>query len=300
MALFLALGFAWGIPYLLIKVSVEELSPSQLVLGRTALAVALLLPVAFARGAVLPVLRSWRPLLAYSVVEIAIPWVALGSAETRLRSSTTALLIAAVPLVGLGVAFVSGRAERLSATAWLGLGLGIAGVGALVGFDVSGSSLGAVAEVGVVVVCYATGPAILARTLAGLPGLGVVAVSLAITTLIYVPVVLIEDGLPGPLPSGKVVLSVALLAVLCTAAAFLILFALIGEVGPVRATTITYINPAVAVLAGVIVLDEQVTVWTVLGFVLVVAGSYLVNRRPSRAGGTGVERPDQRVAVEPG
>jgi drug/metabolite transporter (DMT)-like permease len=302
-ALFLALGVAWGIPYLLIKVSVEELSPQQLVLGRTALAVALLLPVAFARGAVLPVFRSWRPLLAYSLIEIAIPWVALGSAETRLRSSTTALLIAAVPLVGLGVAFVSGRAERLSPTAWLGLGLGIAGVAALVGFDVSGSSLGAVGEVGIVVVCYATGPAILARTLAHLPGLGVVAVSLTITAAVYVPIVLVTDGVPSGMPSGKVVLSVALLALLCTAAAFLILFALVGEVGPVRATTITYLNPAVAVIAGVIVLDEPVTVWTVVGFVLVVAGSFLVNRRPTRASGDAERRADrsgQPVAVEPG
>src|SRR4051794_9770324 len=269
-ALFLGLGFAWGIPYLLIKVAVEEISPAQLVLGRTSLAALLLLPVALARGVVWPALRAWQPLLAYSLVEIAIPWIALGSAETRLPSSTTGLLIAAVPLVGLGVAFASGRAERLSPTGWLGLALGIAGVAALVGLDVSGSDLGAVGEVGIVVGGYAVGPAILARQLAHLPGLGVVAVSLTITALIYVPIVLVGDGVPGGLPAGKVVLSVVLLAVLCTAAAFLMLFALVGEVGPVRATTITYVNPAVAVLAGVIVLDEAFTVWTIAGFVLVV------------------------------
>jgi drug/metabolite transporter (DMT)-like permease len=300
LALFLGLGVAWGIPYLLIKVSVEDLSPAELVLGRTALAVLLLLPIAVARGAVLPVLREWRPLLAYSVVEIAIPWVALGSAETRLPSSTTALLIAAVPLVGLAVAFLTGRAERLSSTQWLGLAVGVAGVAALVGLDVSGSDLGAVGEVAIVVVCYAVGPAILARTLAHLPGLGVVATSLTITALIYVPIVLIGDGVPGGLPRGRVVLSVVLLAMLCTAAAFLMLFALVGEVGPVRATTITYVNPAVAVLAGVIVLDEAFTVWTMVGFVLVVAGSFLVNRHPLGARHPKTEPSGQPVAVEPG
>jgi drug/metabolite transporter (DMT)-like permease len=300
--LFLGLGVAWGIPYLLIKVAVEEISPAQLVLGRTSLAVLLLLPVAVARGAVLPALRAWRPLLAYSLVEIAIPWVALGSAETRLPSSTTGLLIAAVPLVGLMVAFVSGHAERLSPTAWFGLALGIAGVAALVGLDVSGSDLGAVGEIAIVVVGYALGPAILARQLAHLPGLGVVATSLTITALLYVPIVLVGDGVPSGLPSGKVVFSVALLAVLCTAAAFLMLFALVGEVGPVRATTITYVNPAVAVLAGVIVLDEAFTVWTAVGFVLVVAGSFLVNRRPTRRGLSPAdsEVAGQPVAVEPG
>jgi drug/metabolite transporter (DMT)-like permease len=301
-ALFLGLGVAWGIPYLLIKVAVDEISPAQLVLGRTSLAVLLLLPIALVRGAVGPVLPAWRPLLVYSLVEIAIPWVALGSAETRLPSSTTGLLIAAVPLVGLTVAFLSGRAERLTPTAWLGLGLGIAGVAALVGLDVSGSDLGAVAKVAIVVVGYALGPAILARQLAHLPGLGVVATSLTITAALYVPIVLVGDGVPGGLPSGKVVLSVVLLAVLCTAAAFLMLFALVGEVGPVRATTITYVNPAVAVLAGVIVLDEAFTVWTAVGFVLVVAGSFLVNRRPSRRGSSpaDVAATGQPVAVEPG
>jgi drug/metabolite transporter (DMT)-like permease len=217
----------------------------------------------------------------FAAVEIAIPWVFLGSAETRLPSSTTALLIAAVPVVGVALAFVTGQAERMSRAAWLGLGLGIAGVAALVGLDVGGSDLGAVAEVGVVVLAYAMGPAILSRPLTGLPGIGIMASALAITSLAYVPVVLIADGAPTAMPSGKVVGSVVTLAVICTAAALMLLFALVNEVGPVRATTITYLNTAVAVVAGAIVLDEPVTVWTVVGFVLVISGSYLVNRRPA-------------------
>jgi drug/metabolite transporter (DMT)-like permease len=278
--MFLGLGFAWGIPYLLIKVAVEEISPSQLVLGRTAIAAALLLPLALARRVVLPTLRRWKPVLAFALIEIAIPWVALGRAEQELHSSTTALLIAAVPLVGLAVAFVSGRAEWLSPTGWLGLALGIAGVAALVGLDIGGSEWGAVLEVGITVVGYAVGPAILARSLSDLSGLGVMAVSLTVTALIYVPIVLIWDGVPAGLPSGDVVASVLVLSSVCTAAAFLLMFGLVNEVGPVRATTITYINPAVAVVAGVLVLSEPVTVWTVVGFVLVVAGSFLVNSRP--------------------
>jgi drug/metabolite transporter (DMT)-like permease len=99
-----------------------------------------------------------------------------------------------------------------------------------------------------------------------------------VTALAYVPIVLVSDGAPGALPSAKVVWSVVALAAICTAAAFMLLFALVNEVGPVRATTITYLNPAVAVVAGAVFLDEQVTVWTVVGFALVVSGSYLVNR----------------------
>jgi drug/metabolite transporter (DMT)-like permease len=276
--LLLALGVAWGIPYLLIKVAVGELSPAQLVLARTAIAALILLPIAVARGAIKPLLPHWRWLLIFAAVEIAIPWVFLGSAETRLPSSTTALLVAAVPLVGVVIAWATGRAEPLTNVAWLGMALGIVGVAALVGFDVGGSDLIAVAQVGVVVVGYATGPAILARPLQGLPGIGIMSCALTVTALAYVPVVLITDGAPGPLPSAKVIWSVLILAVICTAAAFMLLFALVNEVGPVRATTITYLNPAVAVIAGALVLGEPVTVWTVIGFALVVTGSYLVNR----------------------
>jgi drug/metabolite transporter (DMT)-like permease len=276
--LFLALGVAWGIPYLLIKVAVGEVSPAQLVLARTGLAALILLPIAIAKDALRPLVPHWRWLLVFVVVEIAVPWVLLGSAETRLPSSTTGLLIAAVPLAGLAIAFITGRAERLAPQAWAGLALGIVGVAALVGLDVGGSDLGAVAEVGVVVVGYAAGPAILSRPRGGLPGIGIMASALALTALAYVPIVLLTDGVPGPLPSAQVVWSIVALAVVCTAAAFMLLFALVQEVGPVRATTITYVNPAVAVVAGALVLDEPVTVWTVLGFALVVSGSFLVNR----------------------
>jgi drug/metabolite transporter (DMT)-like permease len=247
------------------------------------IAAALLLPVALARGQVGAVLRRWPAVLAYTVVEIAVPWVFLSRAEQELPSSTTGLLIAAVPLAGLAVAALTGRPERLGTSGRVGLLLGVLGVAALVGLDVGGSALGPVLEVAVVVLGYALGPAILSRWLGDLPGLGVVAVSLSMCAVTYLPVVLLGGGLPTRMPSTAVVLSVAALAVVCTAAAFLMLFALIGEIGPVRATTITYVNPAVAVVAGALVLHEPVTATKVVGFVLVVLGSVLVTRRPGAA-----------------
>jgi len=277
--MFAALGLAWGIPYLLIKVAVAELPPSALVLSRTGLAAVLMLPLALARGQVGPVLRRWRPVLAYTVAEIMLPWLFINRAEQSLPSSTTGLLIAAVPLVGLLVALASGRAEHLGAPGWAGVVLGTAGVAALVGLDVSGSDLGAVAELGVVVLGYAVGAAILDRWLSDLPGLGVVAVSLTLSALVYAPVVVLSGTWPSAVPSGEVVASVVALAVVCTAAAFLLLFALVRDLGPVRATSVVYLNPVVAVAAGALVLGEPVTLWTVLGFALVLSGSVLVTRR---------------------
>jgi drug/metabolite transporter (DMT)-like permease len=282
--LFVSLGLAWGIPYLLIKVAVEELSPLTLVLARTAPAALLLLPIAFAKGAVRPVLARWRPLLAYSVIEIVVPWLLISRAEQHITSSLAGLLIAAVPFASVFVAIAFGRREQLGAFGLGGLLVGFAGVAFLVGVDVSGSQWGAVGKMAVVVVCYATGAAMLGRWMSDLPGIGVVAVSVAIAALIYTPFAV--PGLPSHFPSGKVVASVALLAVVCTAAAFLLLFALINEIGPVRATTITYLNPVVAVVAGAVILDERITVWTVVGFALVLTGCLGIGRSRRTTGAT--------------
>jgi drug/metabolite transporter (DMT)-like permease len=285
--LFLAMGVIWGIPYLLIKVAVDELAPSTLVLARTVLAVALLLPVALARGRLPEVLRSWRPLVAFAAVEIAAPWVLLGVAEQQLSSSLTGLLIAGVPLVGALLAIVTRSDDRLDGRRFLGLLAGFAGVAALVGFEVGGGDGWAVVAVAAVAVCYAVGPLILSRWLAHLPGLGVITASLAITALVYLPVGLAQA--PESWPSGDVVLSVLGLAVICTAVAFLVFFALIAEVGPTRSTVITYVNPAVALLLGVTLLDERFTVATAVGFALILVGSVLATRRSGAPAATTTE-----------
>jgi drug/metabolite transporter (DMT)-like permease len=288
--LFAALGFAWGIPYLFIKVAVGELEPGMVVLARSGLAAILLLPLAFLRREVGPVLRRWKPMLAYTIVEIVIPWYFLSSAERTLPSSTAGLLLAAVPLAGVAVAFVMGRPAKLSGLNWVGIALGMLGVAALVGLDIGGSDLLSVAEMAVVVIGYALGPAILSRWMSDLPGVGVVAVSLVGAAIAYLPFVLLTGGWPSVWPSGAVTVSIIVLAVVCSALAFLLMLGLIGEIGPVRATAITYVNPAVAILAGVLILGERVTVWTVVGFALVLAGSWLVTRRrPVPIAATGPE-----------
>lgn len=289
--LFAALGVAWGIPYLFIKIAVSELDPAMVVFGRSALAAALLLPIALFRREVLVVIKRWKPMLAYTVVEIILPWYFLSAAELHLPSSTVGLLIAAVPLAGVGIAFLMGRPAHLTGLNWLGIALGMLGVAALVGLDVAGSDLVGVAMLIIVVIGYALGPAILARWMPDLPGVGVVTVSLAGAAIAYIPVVLLTGTWPTEWPSAPVITSIVVLAVVCSALAFLLMVALIGEIGPVKATAITYVNPAVAILAGVLVLGERVTVWTIVGFTFVLAGSYLVtlrSRRPVEAASTAV------------
>ena len=279
--LFAAMCVIWGIPYLLIRVAVRELAPVVLTFGRTGVATLLLLPLAAVRSELRPTLRFAVPLVAFSVVEIVIPWFFLARAETKLSSSLTGLLIAAVPLVGAVVTASTGERERHGAAFWLGLLVGIGGVAAIVGLDLGGVSALPLVEVALVVVCYALGPIILARFLAAAPPLGVVATSLAVATVIYLPFAVL--ALPGHTPGWKVDASVVVLAVVCTALAFILFFQLIAEAGPVRATVITYVNPAVAAVLGVAVLGERFTAGMAIGFALVLLGSVLATRGRPRA-----------------
>jgi drug/metabolite transporter (DMT)-like permease len=272
--LFAAMCVIWGIPYLLIRVAVRELTPGTLVFARTFPAAVLLVPLAAARGQLRPVLARWRPVALYTVVELCVPWLLLSTAEERLSSSEAALLIATVPLLGVVVARLGGG-ERVDRRRLAGLACGLFGVAAVVGLDVHGTPL-AVAEGLVVAAGYATGPFLVSRQLSDLPSLGVVAASLALTAVVYAPVA--ATHWPGRL-SAEVVGAVAVLALVCTALAFLLFFALIAEVGPARATVITYVNPAVAVLLGVWFLHEPLTAGLVIGFPLIVVGSVLATGR---------------------
>jgi drug/metabolite transporter (DMT)-like permease len=274
--LFAAMCVIWGIPYLLIRVAVRELSPVTLVFARTAIATAILLPLAAYRRELRIARRHWPALLAFTAIEISLPWLLLAKAEIRLTSSLTGLLIAAVPLVGAVVTTFTGERERHGGSRWAGLLIGLAGVAAIVGFDIHGASVVPLVEIAGVATCYALGPIILARWLHDAPSLGVVTVSIALAALAYLPFAAVS--LPSDVPGWKVDASVVGLAVACTALAFVLFSQLIAEAGPVRATVITYVNPAVAAVLGVTILDERFTAGMAFGFALVLAGSVLATR----------------------
>lgn len=274
--MFLAMGLIWGIPYMLIKVAVDDFHPATVVLGRTIIAAAILLPVAAAKGYLRPLLPHWRAILVFTVVEICGPWLLLGYAEQSLSSSLTGLLVAAVPLVGALLVWMT-KHERVDRRRVAGLLVGFAGVALLVGVDVGTARFEAVLAMAGVAVGYAVGPIVLAKYLSHLPILGVVAASTGLAASFYLPIGVAQW--PQQAPSAEAWLSVAGLGVICTGVAFLIFFSLIAEVGPARATVITYINPAVAVTLGVVVLNETFTATIAAGYGLILAGCLFATAR---------------------
>ena len=276
--LFAVMCLVWGIPYLFIKVAVGEVSVPVVVFARTAIGAALLLPLALhasrqSGGQLGTLRRHWRPLLAFAALEIIVPWGLLSQAERKLPSSLAGLLIAAVPIISVVTARLTGGTERLSPRRWAGLVIGLAGVALLAAPDLGGGNGLAVAEVLLVALGYATAPLIAARKLADVPALPMTAACLSLGALVWLPAAVLTW--PHRVPSGRALGALAALGVICTACAFLVFLALIREAGTSRAMVFTYINPAVAVAAGVAFLSEPFTVTIAASFALILAGSLL-------------------------
>jgi drug/metabolite transporter (DMT)-like permease len=288
--LFLALGLIWGVPYLLIRVAVDDYHPVIVAFGRAVIGALVLLPFALRGNGILAGFRKPGWLILYTLVEISGPWFLISFAETRVTSSLAGLIIALTPIIAaiLGVAISQ---ERLGAGRLVGLALGLAGVVALLGFDEQPAELWPALALGSSALGYALGPIIVARKLADADDGAVVVASLIVASAIYLPFVPAYWPARFPLDAS---LAVIALAVLCTALAFQLLFALIAEVGASRATVIAYLNPAVAVLLGVAILGEPFSLALLAGFALIVAGSYFSTARKS----LDVEPGEARAAAE--
>ena len=285
--LFLAMSIIWGIPYLMIKVAVEGVSVPVLVLARTAVGAAVLLPLAFSRQTLTIVRNHWPALLGFAFFEIIAAWWLLSDAERHLTSSMAGLLIAASPIIAAVLDRFTGG-ERLGWKRIIGLSIGIGGVAVLAGPHIGGSTW-PIIEMLMVATCYAIAPLIAARYLSDVPTLPMTAVCLSFAALVYAAPA--AATWPDEMPSTQVLLASAGLAVICTALAFIVFFALIREVGAARALVFTYINPAVALAAGVIVLHEPLTPSNVAALALILAGCLLATRRHTE------REPD--IATEP-
>jgi drug/metabolite transporter (DMT)-like permease len=276
--LFAAMGVIWGIPYLLIKIAVEGVSVPVLVLARTAIGAAVLLPLALSRAAWAPVLPHWRPVLVFAFFEIIAAWLLLSDAERHITSSLTGLLIAASPIIAAVLDRLTGGETRFGVKRIAGLAVGLFGVAVLAGPELTGGSAWPVTEVLLVATCYAIAPLVAARYLGDVPALPLTAACLGVAALVYAAPA--AATWPDHLPGTRILLALAGLALICTATAFIVFFALIREVGAARALVFTYVNPAVALAAGVIVLHEPLTPWNIAGLALILAGSVLATRRP--------------------
>jgi len=277
---FAALGIIWGVPYFFIRIAVQEISPFVVAWSRLTLAALILLPIAWHRGALRPLRNHRGAVCAFAVVEFVVPFSAISFGERWISSSITGILIAGVPLTIVLISRFFGVNERLGRRRIAGLALGLCGVVALVGFGPISGPLGW-AGVGCMVLAtigYALGPLIIQRHLQGLDSIGPIAASLTLASAILLLPALAT--FPDHWPSAVTLYSIAVLGVLCSAVALLLMFYLVRIAGASRAAIITYINPAVATLLGVGLLHESLGPGGIVAFIVILVGSFLATHRP--------------------
>jgi drug/metabolite transporter (DMT)-like permease len=269
----------WGIPYLFIRIAVDDgVPPVFLAWIRVVIAAVVLLALA-ARAGVLGSLRGrGRWVVAYAIVEIAIPFPLIGFGEQRVASSLAAILIAAVPLIMTVLAIRLDPAERATGSRLGGLVLGLLGVVVLVGVDVAGSTTELVGALAVLLAAagYATGPILLNRELAGADARAIMGASLGVVSVVLAPFAALAP--PARMPGTGALWSIGVLGLFCTAAAFVVFANLLKEIGPSRASVITYVAPVVAVALGTAALGERPGPGAVAGLALILAGSWLSTR----------------------
>lgn len=274
--LFAVMAVVWGMPYLFIKEAVDSYPPVAVVAGRTLIGGLVLLPFAIRAGALRGALRLWPWVLLFGAVEMAGPFFLLSHAETRLPSGLTGLLVATVPLFGTLIALLRGDRSPLAPLRLGGLAMGFAGVVIVVAgpglVPHETGNLVAIGEVLLTALLYAIAPFVIAAKLSRVPSLGTITLALFAIGLAYLPAALLT---PREAPTLRATVSLVLLGVICTALAFVAFFALIREVGPVRAPLFTYVNPIVAMILGTVLLAEPITPGLLIGFPIVLVGCWL-------------------------
>jgi drug/metabolite transporter (DMT)-like permease len=295
--LLLLLASLWGASYLFIKVGLRDLTPAEIAMIRTALGALVLTPVVIRRRAIAAVARRWPYVALLAVVQVAGPFLLINAGEQHISSSLTGILVSTTPLFTALFALRVDHTERTHGAGLAGLALGLVGVALIVGLDLSGDSAAVFGGLMVLggAAGYAIGGLLVKRDGGDLDPLGIAWATLVVSTVICgVPAAAtLSPELPGALP----LLATAALGVLGTGAAFAIYFTLIAEVGAARAALSTYIVPAFALVYGVLLLDEVVTVASATGLVLVVGGSWLAAGGVRDAPGAPSKGADSRVGA---
>jgi drug/metabolite transporter (DMT)-like permease len=277
--LFFFVGFIWGIPYLLIKVAVEDLSPPVIVFARVAIGAAILIPIAMKRGSLMPAIKAWKYVIPYAIGEMIGPWFLITAAEQNMTSGLTGLLVATVPIWTTIIASMHGDKTVWHHKRLLGILVGFIGIVLVVGIEsFSGrQSIVAIAMVIVASIGYAWAVTMVTTKIPHIEPISINGVAMVFTAIVYLPFALIYA--PDKAPSVEALSSVLALGLFPTAMAFILFFQLIKDIGTARGSLVTYLNTAFAVILGVIILSEPFTLGIAIGLPLVLIGSYFASRK---------------------
>ena len=277
--LFGIVGFLWGIPYLLMKVAVADIPPPLIVAGRTLIGAAILIPIAIKKNTFKDAIKGIKYVIPYAVLEMVGPWILITSAEKEISSGLAGLLVATVPFFASIFSSLRGDHSVWQPKRIFGLVVGFLGIIALVGIEsITGTSNPkAIAMVIMASIMYAYAVLMITTNLPGVDGIAINGVAMGLTCLFYTPIAIATW--PSNPVSAEAIAALVVLGVFSTAIAFMLFFIVIVEIGVARGSLTTYVNTAVAVVLGILILDEPITLGIIVGLPMVLLGSFLASRR---------------------
>jgi drug/metabolite transporter (DMT)-like permease len=275
-------GLFWGIPYLLMKVAVEDIAPAVIVCGRVLIGAAILIPIAIHQKVLMDAIRGWRFVLPYAIFEMMIPWILITNAEKKISSGLAGLLVATVPIWSTIFASMNGDKTVWHSKRLVGIAVGFAGLVGLVGYEsiFGETDIISILMILVAAISYSFAVNMISMKLPDVSGIAINGMAMFITAIAYSPLMILQWPAANTV-SPEAILSLAALGVFCTALAFISFFIVMKEIGPARASIGTYVNTAVAVVLGVLILSEPLTLGIIIGLPLVMIGSFLASRKPT-------------------
>jgi hypothetical protein len=275
-------GLFWGIPYLLMKVAVRDLEPAVIVCGRVLIGAIILIPLAIHQKVLMDAIRGWRYVLPYAIFEMMIPWILITNAEKKISSGLAGLLIATVPIWSTIFASLAGDKTVWHSKRLVGIAIGFAGLVGLVGYEsiFGETDIISILMMLVAAISYSFAVNMISIKLPDVSGIAINGVAMFITAVAYAPLMVLQWPAANTV-SAESALSLLALGIFCTALAFISFFIVMKEIGPARASIGTYVNTAVAVVLGVIILSEPLTLGIIIGLPLVMIGSFLASRKPA-------------------
>jgi drug/metabolite transporter (DMT)-like permease len=275
-------GLFWGIPYLLMKVAVRDFPPAVIVCGRVLIGAAILIPIAIHQKVLKDAIRGWRYVLPYAIFEMMIPWILITNAEKKISSGLAGLLVATVPIWSTIFASLAGDKTVWHSKRLVGIAVGFAGLVGLVGYEsiFGEANIVSILMMVVAAISYSFAVNMIAIKLPDVSGIAINGMAMFITAIAYAPLMVLQWPAANTV-SAESALSLLALGIFCTALAFISFFIVLKEIGPARASVGTYVNTAVAVVLGVIILSEPLTLGIIIGLPLVMIGSFLASRKPA-------------------
>jgi len=275
-------GLFWGIPYLLMKVAVRDIEPAVIVCGRVLIGAAILIPIAMHQKVLMDAIRGWRYVLPYAFFEMMIPWILITNAEKQISSGLAGLLIATVPIWSTIFASMTGDKTVWHSKRLVGMLVGFIGLIGLVGYEsiIGSSDPLSIAMMLVAAISYSYAVNMISQKLPDVSGIAINGLAMVFTSIAYAPLMIVQFPEVSAV-STESAASLLALGVFSTALAFISFFIVLKEIGPARASIVTYVNTAVAVVLGVIILSEPLTIGIIIGLPLVMIGSFLASRKNS-------------------